>query len=156
MLDYNSAAIVATLASAIPLFVVVRVVYLAFVSKTRFVSTDCLIDTHDQPKNEDGEPIQLVLKYSYRVGNRTFSGRRYYFGSKNECNPELLIRYPAGSRQTVFYDPKYPSRSSLQVGFHPRLWFWIITAMVGSSILWIAIVVGLVSVWKLESGSDGL
>jgi hypothetical protein len=112
--------------------VVARVFYLTLVSKARFISTDCLIDTHYQPKNDDGELIQLVLRYSYRVGNRTLSGRRYDFGSKNECNPELLIRYLSGSRQIVFYDPNCPSRSSLQVGFHPRLWFWIITAVVGS------------------------
>ena len=146
MLDFNSAAMIATLVVAIPLFVVARVVHLAFVSKARFVSTDCLIDTHYQPKNEDGEPIQLVLRYSYHVGNRTLSGRRYYFGSKNECNPELLIRYPSGSRQIVFYDPNCPGRSCLQVGFHPRLWLWIITAVVGIPILWIAIVACLVSV----------
>ncbi|XZE19336.1 DUF3592 domain-containing protein [Pirellulaceae bacterium SH449] len=156
MLDFNSAAIMATLVVAIPLFVVARAVYFAFASKARFVSTDCLIDSHYQPKNEDGEPIQLVLRYSYRVSNRELHGRRYYFGSKNECNPELLIQYPPGSRQIVFYDPNCPSRSCLQVGFHPRLWFWIITALFGCPILWIAIVAGLVSVWKLESGSDGL
>ncbi len=86
MLDYNSAAIVATLVSAIPLFVVARVVYFAFVSKTRFISTDCMIDTHEQPKSEDGEPIRLVLRYSYRVGDRTFTGRRYYFGSKTKAD----------------------------------------------------------------------
>ena len=78
-----------------------------------------------------------------------YTGSRYYFGSKNECNPELLQQFPAGSECVVFYDPKCPGRSTLQAGFHSRLWLWIIAVALICPILWIAVVVGLVTEWNV-------
>jgi hypothetical protein len=120
------------------------------VTASRFAATKCVIQSHNQPKNEDDEHIQLELRYAYVVGSKTYTGRRYYFGSRNECNPELLKVYPEGSQHTVYYDPSNPSRSTLQVGFHPRLWFWIIAVAILCPIMWAAVVAALVGEWKLS------
>jgi len=151
MFDLGTAALIATLATGVPLFAVARTVYFALISGRRFAMTDCVIQAHHQPSNDECEPIQLRLRYAYRVGCQTYFGRRYYFGSKNAFDREVLNRYPAGSRHPVFYDPKRPDRSTLQTGFHPRLWFWIIVAMILCPVFWLALVAGLVGEWKLSS-----
>src|SRR5690554_1667064 len=157
MLDFKYAALIALLLSGIPLAIVARTVYFALISKKRFVATEGFIETHEQPKNEAGDPIQLRLTYRYRVNDRQYAGRRYYFGSLNESDPELLARYPAGTLQPVFYDPKSPGRSTLQTGFHARLWFWMATALVAFLLLWIFLVALLVAGWNLTQDTiDGL
>jgi len=150
MLGFHAAAMIATLLSGVPMLFVGTAVYYALVSKRRFVTTNGVIQNHEQPKNEDGEPIQLRLRYTYCVDGKTFAGRRYYFGSRNECSSDLLKRYPSGSHQIVFYDPKLPSRSTLQVGFRPKLWFWIIATLVFCPLLWIALVAGMVAEWSID------
>ena len=153
MFDFQSAAIIATLLASIPLAIVVRTVYYAMISERRFVPTDCVIQNHIQPKSDEGEPIQLQLRYSYAVGSSTYTGKRYYFGSINECNSELLARYPAGSRQTVFYDPRNPSRSTLRVGVHPRLWLWGFAALISYPLFWLGILAVLHGEWKIGPGA---
>ncbi len=157
MLDFKTAALIATALTTVPLILIARTVYFAVMSKSRFASTECVIEVQSQPTNDDGEPIRLRLRYTYCIGNKTYAGRRYYFGSRNECDTELIKLYPVGSRHVVFYDPKHPNRSTLKLGFHSRLWFWIAAAMILCPILWIALVAGLVGEWQLDpDGESGL
>jgi Protein of unknown function (DUF3592) len=151
MVDFAAAALIATavvLLMAMPLF---RTTYYALISPRRFQPSSCTIEQHHQPNNDEGEPIQLVLRYRYSVDGREFTGSRYYFGSINECNSEFLQRYPVGSIQTVYFDPKNPSRSTLQTGFRAGTWFWITTFAIAAPIAWIAIVFMLLSEWKLST-----
>ncbi len=146
MLEFDSAAVVATsicLIIAIPLL---RTIYFAVLSSWNYQPTICSIVEHYQLKNDEGEPIQLRLKYRYKVCGQEYSGSRYYFGSLNESNSELLKRYPVGSECTVYYDVAKPSRSALCTGLHPRLWFWIATTVFVDSIAWVVILFLLTSV----------
>ena len=151
MLDFDSAATIATLLCSVPIIIVARTVTFALASKHRFAATNCMIESHHHLKNEDGEANQLRLRYAYSVGSKTYTGRRYYFGSRNECNSNLLRKYPEGSQHAVYYDPKDPSRSTLSVGIHPGLWFWVIAVAVLCPILWVTLVAALVGEWKLSS-----
>jgi|GEM_PF-2245098 len=151
MLDFYSAATIATLLCSMPIVIVARTVMFALASKHRFAATNCLIESHHQPKNEAEEPLHLRLRYIYAVESKTYTGRRYYFGSRNECNASLLRKYPEGSQHTVYYDPKDPSQSTLNVGIHPGLWFWVIAVAILCSVLWVALVAALVGEWKLSS-----
>lgn len=81
MLDFDTAALVTTLLASIPLLVVGRVVWFAVISRSRFAVTDGRIVAHSQPRNEDGDPVQLQLKYRYTVGNQLYTGSR-----KQTCN----------------------------------------------------------------------
>ena len=67
MFDFNTAAIIASVMASLPVLVVGRTVYFALMSATRFVTTNGNIQSHAQPNNEDGEPIQLRLEYRYAV-----------------------------------------------------------------------------------------
>ncbi len=137
---YNLLAfIVATVAACIPLLVVGRTVYVALISPRRYQPAPGRVLKNRQRQNDEGEPIQIELLYEYSVAQSTFTGRRFYFGSLNECDPELLERFPEGSQVTVHYDPRRPMRSTLQTGYHWRLNFWIAVAGAAALGLWLVV-----------------
>lgn len=137
-MTYNQLALVVpSLLALLPLLIVGRTVYFAIASARRFCQTDGWVIENRQPRNDEGEPIQLVLRYEYTVDQKTFVGRRYYFGSLNECDAGLVDRYPVGSSVLVHYDPAKPQRSTLATGYHRKLNFWLAVALVAAGCIWV-------------------
>lgn len=154
MPTYNQIAIaVALLVASLPLLVFLWTLSLAIVSPSRFHQCTGRILHHFQPKNEDGEPIQIKLRYEYMVEGETFQGTRHFFGSLNTTDSALLDQYPAGSVVTVFYDPKKPGRSTLETGARPALIFWGCVALVAAILLGLATWIMAYAAGNVELGS---
>jgi hypothetical protein len=70
---------------------------------------------------------QVVVEYSYRVGNRDYHGTRLSFGGQVSAGRELAeakaAQYPPGSDVMVHYDPANPSDAVLEttVAFAPLM-----------------------------------
>ncbi|WP_337176700.1 DUF3592 domain-containing protein [Paludisphaera sp.] len=139
MPTYNQAAVaIATLAASVPILMWLRTLYIASSSRSRFRASRGRVLEHYQPRNEDGEPIQIRLKYEYTVDDRVFQGGRHFFGSLNSTDAALLEKYPAGSEVIVYYDPGKPRRSTLETGVTSGLAFWGRVALVAAVMIWIA------------------
>lgn len=139
MPTYNQAAVaIATLAASLPILMWLGTLHLARSSRTRFRASEGRVLEHHQPRNEDGEPIQVRLKYEYTVNGRVFQGKRHFFGSWNSTDSTLLDRYPVNSDVVVYYDPGRPGRSTLETGVTSSVAFWGCVALVAAVMIWIA------------------
>jgi hypothetical protein len=70
-------------------------------------------------RGDDGSTYQANLTYEYRVGGRTYRGRRLEWtgGVADGLLPRhqrIVSAYPRGQAVTVCYDPTDPSRSALE------------------------------------------
>ena len=70
-----------------------------------------------------------VLKYSYKVGNKCFSGTRLsyqlnVFGNIKSAN-ERLTKLQSMHPVLVYYDPNQPTRSVLETGYSVDSYFYI-------------------------------
>lgn len=79
---------------------------------------ETLIYYGDQHVSDTGYLVEV--KYRYRVADREFVGERLCFGYRADTDRvrahDLLWRYPAGARVSVYYNPQKPGLAVLEVG----------------------------------------
>ena len=94
--------------------------------------TWAMMDTRERPWwrrrrrqiGDDGEPntqYRPDIRYSYRIGNKDYEGRRLYFGAHDWANRRAdadiyIARYRPGEKVRVFVDPARPTETVLQRG----------------------------------------
>lgn len=70
----------------------------------------------------------LEFKYSFLVGNTTYTGKNFRFG--NGCNKLDLVKitqeYPLGSNVVVHYNPEHPDRNVIIPGISKDSWIGIL------------------------------
>lgn len=86
---------------------------------------------HQQPGATSSTRVYLPrILYAYEVGGHDYQSRRFsYFGGAYSSDAEarqLIERYPVGSIQTAYFDPRDPAQSVLNRS-RPSAWwkhFW--------------------------------
>ncbi len=94
---------------------------------------------------DDGETTYIhVITYMYQLVGNSYQGSRVSFGSeevsygsekKAAC---LVARYPAGSQQTVYYDPDDPSQSVLEQKYNTNnAIMFLILVILGAAMIYV-------------------
>lgn len=68
--------------------------------------------------------VALVLRYTYTLGRREYTGTRYEDGPTflpKETLPKVQSELPVGSGVTVYYDPADPATAVLRPGLRPDI-----------------------------------
>ena len=73
------------------------------------------------------------VTYEYRVGGRTYRGKRIRFGGPLHTDRETaeawLQSYPVGGQVRVYYNPKRPQEAVLQPSSSPTAWILIFVGL---------------------------
>ncbi len=90
-----------------------------------------IIESRMTRTGSESKGYRPEIIYSYKVGAMQFSSDRILFGMSSYRTPfksgrqiatEWLEKYPEGRRVSVAFDPKDPSRSTLNTGAHMTAW----------------------------------
>lgn len=109
-------------------------------------------EVESEVKRHDGRPIEThaaAIRYTYDVGGKTYESDQIQLGGTRQTSDpdefeQMIARYPAGKRVTVYYDPTDPAIATLEPGAPGGIFNM---AMVGGGCLLVgAILVGL-SFW---------
>jgi hypothetical protein len=82
-----------------------------------------------------GHRYHLDLLYRYKVNGKEFEGNRLRFGplkninSKSVCD-EISGRFRVGSSVEVYYDPKNPKQSTLELSKVSDMWVGLLISVV--------------------------
>lgn len=73
--------------------------------------------------------VQAYVLYEYRVGGRRYTGTRVTFGgwlhTRQSAADRVVGRYRTGAPVSVRYDPRKPSRSTLERRTSKMVWLFI-------------------------------
>ena len=79
----------------------------------------------------DSTTYGFGIRYRYTVGNQSFEGDRYAFGSGKASDghgraSQLVREHPVGSKLTVYYDPAKPQQSVIERRVDPMMKFLVL------------------------------
>lgn len=80
---------------------------------------------------DHGSTYGFGIRYRYTVGDQSFEGDRYAFGSGSSSDghgraSELVRRHPAGSKLEVYYDPAKPQEAVIDRVVDPTMFFMML------------------------------
>lgn len=100
-----------------------------------WVATPCTIVSSrvQSHRGDEGTTYRVDILYRYEVDGQEYRSSRYKFmgvaSSGYQGKADVVSRYPAGSKQTCFVDPRNPTEAVLEPGLTADMWFGALPAV---------------------------
>ena len=140
------------------MFAIAGLVFLGFIVKAGWDTvrayswrrTDCVVESSEM--REKGDNSECEVRYTYRVGRRTYTGTRYSVGMSPPMNAadaqRAVQRYAAGRPAYCYVNESAPSESTLERG---TLWVLLFGLL---PLMFVAVGVGgIIAVWRVKPAS---
>jgi hypothetical protein len=118
-------------------------------------ATPAAIESCELAENSDsdGSTWSVKVRYTYKVGARTFTGDRVAFGytgsSDRGTHSALLEKLNSARTVSAHYNPLNPAESTLTTGTTREHY-----TLLAFAVTWLTFVIGFTAIWTLASGRD--